>query len=74
MAQQGGGMKFIAHDIINNKPIDIFKVNLSKSGHIVSFEDFNGEFYGRHQVHLYVDVSALDGIKQKLRKEPKEEG
>lgn len=52
-------MKFTAHDIINNKPLDLFKISLSNSGEPIAFEDLDGEIYGRHQVHLYVDTSIL---------------
>jgi len=53
-------VKFSAYDIINKKPIDLYKIILSSCGGIIAFQDLNGDQYGPHQIHLSVDVTDLN--------------
>ena len=52
-------MKFTAYDIINKKPIDLFRIMLDKDGIPTSFVDTSQEVYDHRQIHLQVDISVL---------------
>jgi hypothetical protein len=45
-------MKFKAYDIINKRPINLFRITISSDGSVMGVIDLNGEQYGMHQVEL----------------------
>jgi hypothetical protein len=48
--------QFKAWDRINNKYINLWKINISKEGQIMSVEDLEGELYGLHQIRLAINL------------------
>ncbi len=47
-------VKFKAYDKINEKEIDIWQINISKDGDIMSVRSLDGELYGLHQIELSI--------------------
>ena len=47
--------RFVAHDMINDKPIDLYSIRISPDGDIMAFLDIDGELYGAHQVTMNLE-------------------